>query len=455
MTNWIPQPKQEVALSQMAYEILYGGARGGGKTDAGMAFLLYNKEHPRFRALVIRRNSDDLKDWVDRAEVFYARCGAKKFGTPPYFVFPSGAIIRTGHLKDANAYRKYQGHEYQNMLIEEITQIPSELSYLMLLGSCRSSIQEIKAQVFATANPDGPGHVWVKERWQIPDEPDDPVYTQDEKSKRWRVFIPARVEDNPALITADPDYVGFLDGLPDGLREQWRNGSWADFDIKGAVYVHEIRQLIKEKRYTFIPFEPLLPVHTVWDLGQSTGNAMSVGLYQALTTELRMIAFYQNESFGLPHYFQILQEYQRERGYIYGKHFAPFDMNVKELGTGITRYQAAKEAGWNFEIVPQLGIDDGILQARLIFPKLWINKLNGGKDFLHAGRNYHFKFDEQRNAYSQEPVHDWSSNPADMFRYTAISYPKMLEKNKKQYYKQAPHVPRSPYEGGSRRDDLI
>lgn len=453
MTDWKPQPKQELALAQSCEEILYGGARGGGKTDTGMAFLMYDKDHPLYRALVIRKNADDLKDWADRAERFYARAGAVRRGTTPEFVFPSGAIIRTGHLKDDNAYMKYQGHEYHKILIEELCQIPQQLNYLMLLGSCRSSVPEIKAQLFATTNPDGPGHDWVKERWNIPDEPtSDPVYSKLVMGgrTRWLVFIPARIEDNPALVNADPGYVAFLDGLPDGLREQWRSGSWADFDLKGAYYTNEIRQLIREKRFRFIPHEPLLKVHTVWDLGLSAGNAMAVGFFQSISTELRLVGYYQNESFGFTHYFAKLQEFQQERGYIYGKHFGPFDLNVKELGTGKTRWQVAKEAGWNFEVVPQLGISDGIEQVRLVFPKLWINTENGGKQFLGAIKQYRRKFDEARNAYASQPFHDWTSNPADMLRYAAVIHKQMTNADQKTKYRQAPYRASSPYEGGNR-----
>ncbi len=432
-----------------------GGSRGGGKTEAGQAFLLYDKNHPLYRALVIRKNADDLKDWADRAERFYAGSGAIRRGNPAEFVFPSGAIIRTGHLKDQNAYMKYQGHEYHKMLIEELTQIPQLLNYLMLIASCRSSVPELRPAVFATANPDGPGHDWVKERFNIPDMPSSQViHTRMVMNgvTRWLAFVPARVEDNPALMRADPGYVAFLDSLPDGLREQWRSGSWADFELKGAYYTNEVRQMLREKRYRFIPYEPLLPVHTIWDLGQSAGNAMAIGFYQVISTECRLIAYYQNESFGFPHYFAKLQEFQRERGYVYGKHFAPFDMNVKELGTGKTRLDVAKEAGWNFEIVESVSIASGIEQARLLWPKLWVNTEYGGKQFVAAARQYRREWLEARQTYADKPYHDWASNPMDMFRYTALSFKKMLAANTaaKPKYKQAPYRPNSPYEGGQR-----
>ena len=79
------------------YETLYGGARGGGKTMCGLAWLLRDTESPKYRALVIRRNAEDLADWVDRARAMYPH--AKVTGKPATNTFPSGAVIRCMHLK--------------------------------------------------------------------------------------------------------------------------------------------------------------------------------------------------------------------------------------------------------------------------------------------------------------------------------------------------------------------
>lgn len=135
MSNWKPQPKQAKALVRKEKEILFGGSRGGGKTDTGQVWLLYDIDKPYYRALVIRRNATDLSDWIDRARQMYLRVGAKYVNNT--FKFPSGAVIRTGHLKDENAYAKYQGHEYHKMLIEELTNIgnyevdDSEAQYIL------------------------------------------------------------------------------------------------------------------------------------------------------------------------------------------------------------------------------------------------------------------------------------------------------------------------------------
>jgi phage terminase large subunit len=227
---WKAHPKQEFALERLEHEILYGGSRGGGKTDCGLVWLTDYIKDPRYRALVIRKNADDLSDWVDRASRFYTGLGAKIGYRPAVIVFSSGATIRTGHLKDDQAYTKYQGHEYQRMLIEELTQIPDEKRYLQLIASCRSTNPELKPQIFCTTNPGGVGHGWVKKRFVDVALPNTPYL--DPIEGRSRIYIPATIDDNPSLTLADPFYVKQLDALKTtdvDLWKAWRLGDWNTF----------------------------------------------------------------------------------------------------------------------------------------------------------------------------------------------------------------------------------
>ena len=240
MAHWKPHPgPQEKALMRPEFEVLYGGARGGGKTDAGIVTMTDYVYHPEYRGLVIRRNADDLSDWFDRATRMYAGFGAKGVGGR-LFRFPNGAKIRTGHLKDDQAYTKYQGHEYQKVLIEELTQIPDEKRYLQLISSCRSTIPELRPQIFSTTNPGGVGHGWVKSRF-VDHLPWGQPFSV--KGDRPRIFIPAKVDDNPTLVDNDPEYVKFLDSLKDvdeQLYKAWRLGSWDVFS--GQVFREFSRQ---------------------------------------------------------------------------------------------------------------------------------------------------------------------------------------------------------------------
>lgn len=270
--EWHPHPRQEEVLRRIEFEILYGGSRGGGKTDSGLVWLTDHIDNPRYSALVIRKNADDLSDWVDRAVRFYIGLGAKIAYRPAEITFPSGAKIKTGHLKDDQAYTKYQGHEYQRILIEELTQIPEEKRYLQLLSSCRSTSPDIKPQVFCTTNPGGVGHGWVKRRFIDPSPPNIPFLDKD--TGRSRIFIPARVDDNPTLMLNDPDYMRFLDGLKAvdvDLWKAWRLGDWATF---AGQYFKEWRTDL----HTCPPFVPKKGITLIGGMDWGRTNPFSFHL---------------------------------------------------------------------------------------------------------------------------------------------------------------------------------
>lgn len=415
--HWKPQPKQEIALSSNADEILYGGARGGGKTDAGQAWLLYDKDHPRYRALVVRRNSDDLRDWVDRARHMFAPTGVVIVGNPPEFRFPSGAVIRTGHLKDENAFTKYQGHEYQKQLIEELSQIPRESDYIKLTASCRSTI-DIKPQIFNTTNPDEPGLEWIKHRWKIPDLPDfNKVYRHTNSAGRTLEFIPAKLEDNPILVNKDPKYIQLLESFketdPD-LYDAWRNGNWKGFGVEGSYYRNQLIVAQQSGRIRHVAYDPLLLVHTWCDLGIS--DSFTIGYFQQGPEGWRVIDYDEFEGESLIEAISRM----KAKGYKYGSHFAPHDIMVRDLGSGKTRYEIAQTNGVNYEIVPAMNVSERINALRTRFPELWFDETKCDL-LLQRLRRYRKEFDEKRGAFKDKPYHDINSHGADMIGYWALT----------------------------------
>lgn len=240
--DWVPTPKQEHVLRIRAKEILFGGARGGGKSEVGEVIVsrpAMTMKVQKYRGLVLRETAQDLADWIDRARIKYEGSGAKIAGNPPVFRWPWGSKIFTGHLKDDRSVGKYLGREFQRIVIEELTQIKQLDLYMKLLGSARSTIPGLSARMFATTNPGGPGHYWVKERFIDPAPPG--AFIRDPDTGLHRVFIKSRVQDNPYLLLGDPGYVAYLMGLPEKLRRAWLDGDW---DVLEGQYFTEWRESV-------------------------------------------------------------------------------------------------------------------------------------------------------------------------------------------------------------------
>jgi phage terminase large subunit len=206
----------------------------------------------------------------------------------------------------------------------------------------------------------------------------------------------------------------------------------ADFDqewylspeaaIKGAIFAKELAAARKEHRITRVPYEPTLPVNTWWDLGMN--DLMTIWFEQTLKTgEVRLIRYYENSGEGFPFYVRELRDF----GYVYGKHHAPFDIEVRELGTGRSRKETAASLGLKFTTVPRLANDEdgereeGIHASRMLFPRCYFDEQlcqHGLDALLHYRRPYNTRLGE----YTKGVVHDWSSHAADSFRLMASSH---------------------------------
>ncbi|MCK5019418.1 MAG: terminase family protein [Candidatus Peribacteraceae bacterium] len=236
--TWVAHkgPQTEV-LSRGEREVLYGGARGGGKTEAGLAWLARPEliKNPKYSSLVLRRNESELGNWLERAVIFYEPFGVKISRKPGRIKWPAGGNTFLGHMGNREAVEKHLGNENQRILIEELTLIADLSLYERILGSCRSTLPGIPAQIFMTTNPGGVGHYWVKERF-VSDSAGNNVARNEpffDEYGNSRIFIPGHVFDNPSLSENDPDYVNFLRSISDeNQRKAWLEGDWDVFDGK-------------------------------------------------------------------------------------------------------------------------------------------------------------------------------------------------------------------------------
>jgi len=237
---WQPQPKQAAFLARPEYEGLYGGAAGGGKSDALLAEALRQVHIPWYRAIIFRRTFPDLADLIDRSlEIYpFAFPRAKYNGAGHFWLFPSGAKIYFGSMPhDADRFR-YRGRQFDFIGFDELTLFSWE-QYSYMFSRNRAKGPNTRVYIRSTTNPGGIGHGWVKDRFVTAAPPMTPIKTEYEiirpdgsrqKIVRYRVFVPATVFDNKMLLTNDPMYLARLAMMPAAYRDALLYGSWDSFE---------------------------------------------------------------------------------------------------------------------------------------------------------------------------------------------------------------------------------
>ena len=225
-----PTPLQADFINSPADETLYGGARGGGKTFAVIIdWLIHSNVYGKYsRGIVFRRTLVELDDFIEAARDVLEAAGHKWNEGKKYFRSPKGAVLRCRYLENDRDAEKYQGHAYSRVYVEEIGNFPSEGPIRKLLGCLRPPIAggpPIRCQLKATANPGGPGQTWVKARFIDP-APAMTPFSMD-NGKRYKIFIPAKLHDNPHLMANDPGYEDRLrDAGSADLVKAWLEGDW-------------------------------------------------------------------------------------------------------------------------------------------------------------------------------------------------------------------------------------
>jgi len=246
-----PTPKQTAFLLLDNKEAFYGGAAGGGKSDALLMAALQYVDIRGYRALLLRRTFQDLSlpgalmdrmkewmsPWIWRKEVTWI----EKEKT---FLFPSGATITFGYLESENDKYRYQSAEFQFIGFDELTQF-TETQYTYMFSRLRrlAHAKDVPLRMRSASNPDGTGLEWVKQRFIV------------EGLNKGRIFIPASLDDNPYLD--QEQYEESLAELDPITRERLRHGNWEvretgklfNRDWFSTIQWHELPAYMRKVRY--------------------------------------------------------------------------------------------------------------------------------------------------------------------------------------------------------------
>lgn len=191
--------------------------------------------------------------------------------------------------------------------------------------------------------------------------------------------------------------------------------------MEGSYYGKQLDIAKKEGRIGRMPYDPALGVETWWDIG--IGDATAIWFTQTIRNEIHVIDYLENSGEMMSFYAKELQL----KPYIYIGHHGPHDLEVREWaqagaeGEPKTRKQIAKALGIDFQLVPNLGIDDGIEAARAIMSRCYFDA-EKCKRGLSALSSYHKAYNTKTKTFQSYPEHDWSSNGCDGFRYFAVGH---------------------------------
>jgi predicted phage terminase large subunit-like protein len=225
---WRPQRgPQEALLACPIEDILYGGSRGGGKTDGflgkwGQRYQLYGAG---LRGIFVRRTYDELDEVVARSLEIYPHIGGEWLAGKRTWHFPGGARLKMRSLERDQDAAKYQGHSYTDVYIDEAGNFPDPGPINKLRATLRNP-HGIPSTFNLSANPGGPGHEWLKKRYFDP-APQGFTPIIDDVTGEARIYIPSRLEDNHILMETDPNYrKRIMQSGPSWLVQAWLKGDW-------------------------------------------------------------------------------------------------------------------------------------------------------------------------------------------------------------------------------------
>jgi phage terminase large subunit len=394
VTADFPEKLQQL-FEPSRYKILYGGRAGTKSWGIARALLIQGTQR-KLRILCAREIQKSIEQSVHQLLVdqiialgltgFYSWTKTQIYGAN------GTSFTFAGLWKNVDNIKSLEGVDI--VWVEEATTV-SKASWDKLIPTIRKPGSEI----------------WVSF---------NPELATDETYKRFvqrpppgAILIEIGYLDNPWLsdeMRAEIDDLFAND--PDDAAHIY--GGKTRMTLKGAIFEKELRAAQLAGRICRVPYDRTKPVDTFWDLGRS--DYTSIWFAQLVNFDFRIVDFYQNQGEALAHYLKELQA----REYVYGITWMPHDAEAEVMHHEKSIAAQARAAGHTVNIVPQIGLTNGINAAREIFPRCYFDEERCSEGVSALGR-YKYKVDEDTGQYSKLPQHDDASHPADAFRYLAVS----------------------------------
>lgn len=224
------------------------------------------------------------------------------------------------------------------------------------------------------------------------------------------------IEDTKALTLADLE-AERREGMSEELIQQEYYCSFEGV-LQGSVFGKQMQEAEREGRVCSVPWQPEHQVDTWWDIG--TGDPTAIWFTQSVGREVHVIDYYENNGAGVG--IEFYAKHLQTLPYVYGEHNGPHDLEAHQFAAnGKSTKEVAAQLGLRFKIVPKLDKQSQVNAGRSFMRRCWFdkNKTERGRNALVS---YHYKWDDKRICFSDEPYHDWSSNGSDAFMQLAVGH---------------------------------
>lgn len=388
----LPKKASDTLVPKARWKVLYGG-RDSAKSWSIARMLLVRGVAKTERILCTREIQKSINESVHQV----LKDQIKNLGLDDYYDVQANYIKgRNGtqisyHGLSGQTTASIKSYEGTTICWVEEAQNVSKRSWEIL----EPTIRYPESEIWVSFNPDMDTDYTYKMHVISP-QPDSIVTKMNWQDNPWRSKVLDAAREKMRIESPD-DYAHIYEGH---CRPA----------VDGAIYFKEVSQLRSSNRLCNVPYDPMLKVHVVCDLGFN--DYMSLILVQRLGSEIRIIKYIEDRQRYIPSYHQELIDLKLNYGNIY----LPHDGKHKHV-TGSSAQEQFTQLGWKVEIVDDIGIEQGIRKAREVFPRVLIDK-NDATELLSRLGRYRRRVNNEGQAST--PLHDDESHGADGFRYLAI-----------------------------------